>query len=108
MSESTDPLQQTGEVRTELDCHNCGRDFIALIDYDVDGEHVIECPWCGHEHCRKIEGGKVTEARWGSRDSKSVTITPRRVWKHDAGRMQTSSASHFLRQRWLDKYGEGA
>lgn len=106
MTESTDPLKHNGEVRTELDCHNCSRDFIALIDYSVDGNHVIECPWCGHEHCRVITGGKVTGDRWEGRNhdtGSTPKVTPRRVWRSQSVPAQSCSRSHFLRDRWLNR-----
>lgn len=102
----TDPLKFEGETRTDLSCHDCGNGFVALLDYSVNGNHVIECPHCGHEHCRVIEGGKITEERWSSRygnDRNRDAKRPRRVWKSNVLQAQTSSASEFIRQRWLEK-----
>lgn len=103
---STDPLVHDGETRTDLYCHNCGKNFIALLDYSIDGNHVVECPHCGHEHCRSIRGGRVTEDRWDGHNNVEAYpegVKPRRVWKHNVLQIQTSSASHFMRQLWLDK-----
>jgi len=111
-AESTDRLTHSGETKTLLDCNECSKQFVALIDYSLNGEHVVECPHCGHEHYRKIEGGKVTEARWrsanprpGANDSQRTAHRARRVWKSsvDVLQMKTSSASEFLRQRWIEK-----
>lgn len=60
LRESTDQLTHQGEARTSLWCHECKKDFVALLDYSLTGNHIIECPHCGHEHCRVIEGGTVT------------------------------------------------
>jgi DNA-directed RNA polymerase subunit RPC12/RpoP len=104
--QSTDPLVHDGEVKTPMDCHNCSKQFIALLDYAITGNHVVECPHCGHEHCRVIENGKITEDRWSSRhgsDKDRDGIKARRVWKHTVLPMQTSAASEFIRQRWIDR-----
>lgn len=98
---TTDPQHHEGMVRTDMHCHQCGRGFIAEIDFDTDGNHVVECPHCGHEHCRVIEAGVITSERWDSRFDR-VVIEPRRVWKHDSLQMSTSTAAEFIRQRWLN------
>lgn len=54
--------------RQELWCHECGKYVQFDIDLELNGNHVIVCPNCGHEHCRVIENGKITEARWDSRN----------------------------------------
>lgn len=55
-------------VETEIYCHECNRYF--RFDWDVtkNGNHVVKCPGCGHEHCRVIENGRVTSTRWDSRN----------------------------------------
>jgi DNA-directed RNA polymerase subunit RPC12/RpoP len=102
--------KHTGLVRTDLHCHNCDKMFIGELDYDIDGQHVIECPHCGHEHCRKIEKGIITDDRWSSRET-NVEVRRTRVWKHSVLQAKTSStATHirerFLRHRWLNLGGD--
>lgn len=101
-----DWLTHDKETKTVLDCHECSKQFVALLDFAVNGNHVVECPHCGHEHCRVIENGRITEDRWSTRygTDKSKAHRPRRVWKHNVLAAQTSSASEFIRQRWLGKY----
>jgi DNA-directed RNA polymerase subunit RPC12/RpoP len=99
---STDPLVHSGPVKTDMHCTECSKNFIAQLDYSLDGNHVVECPHCGHEHCRVIKDGRVTSDRWDSR-SQRVDVHKRSVWKHDSQPIQTSSASMFIRQRWLDR-----
>lgn len=95
---------EIGERRTHMDCHHCGKSFIALIDFSLDGNHIIECAHCGHEHYRKIQKGVVTEERWGSANGDKLNAhRPRRVWKHNSLPMATTSASAFIRDRWLEK-----
>jgi len=52
---TTDHLTFKGEQRTVFQCTECNKGIVALLDYDIDGNHVIECPHCGHEHCRVIK-----------------------------------------------------
>lgn len=101
----TDQLTFNRETRTVLDCHECHKQFVALLDYTVTGNHIIECAHCGHEHCRVIENGRVTGERWDSRygSDKTRAARPRRVWKANALPAVTSSAAEFIRQRWLEK-----
>lgn len=104
---STDWLTHEGESRTVFDCTECHKQIVALLDYGLDGNHIVECPHCGHEHCRVIEKGKITEERWSSRygaDKERDGIRARRVWKHNVLPMEASSASEFIRARWLARY----
>lgn len=105
--ENTDHLTHAGEVKTIFNCTECRKSIVALLDYSIAGNHIVECPHCGHEHCRVIENGRITEDRWSSRfgtDKTRDAIKPRRVWKHNVLQAQTTSASEFIRQRWLEKY----
>lgn len=93
-----------GPVRTDLCCTECRRTFIAELDLGLDGNHVIECPYCGHEHCRVVQAGVVTDVRWDSRKPRiDVTVQHRSVWKADSRPARTSTASEFIRQAWLNK-----
>ena len=55
--------------RQELWCHDCQKYVQFDIDVALNGNHVIICPNCGHEHCRVVENGKVTDIRWDSRNA---------------------------------------
>lgn len=55
--------------RQELWCHECQNYVQFDIDVGLNGNHVIVCPECGHEHCRVVENGRVTEVRWDSRNN---------------------------------------
>ena len=54
--------------RQEIYCHNCGRYVQFPIDLGLDGNHVLKCPNCGHEHCRVVKDGSITGDRWDSRN----------------------------------------
>lgn len=83
-------------------CTECHKNFIAEIDWDINGNHVIECAWCAHEHCRVIKNGVMTEERWSSRDQRPFTRA-RSSWKHNSLPMETSTAQSFLRDRWMNR-----
>ena len=89
-------------VRTDLYCHNCGKTFVARLDFSVDGNHIIECP-CSHEHCRTIKDGIVTGDRWDSREQR-VDVKGQSVWKADSRPISTSTAGAFLREKWMRRW----
>ena len=78
------------------------QEVIASLDYDIDGNHIIECPHCAHHHCRVIVRGEVTAERWDSRYAE-VKVAKRNVWKHHSMPMQTSTAAAFIRDRWMNR-----
>lgn len=89
-------------VRTDMNCSECSRNFIATLDMGLDGNHIVECPYCGHEHCRVIKAGKVTSERWESRMQR-VDVDKRCVWKSDSQPIKTTTAAQFLREKWLNR-----
>lgn len=89
-------------VRTDMNCTECRRDFIAQLDFGLDGNHVVECPHCGHEHCRVIKDGVVTEDRWSHREQR-IDVDKRCVWKSDSQPIVTTMASAFIRDKWLNR-----
>ncbi len=89
-----------GIVRTDMYCHDCSKTFYASIDFDIDGNHTIICPYCGHEHCRVIENGQVTSERWDSKWGNTIDRTER-VWSHQSLKMETTSAANYLRNKWI-------
>lgn len=105
MEESLNPHQHSGLVKTDLDCHECGKNFIAQLDFNLDGNHIIECPHCRHEHCRVIKNGIVTGERFDSKNGGRFDVMKRRIWKStdDVLQASTSSIGMFIRQSWLDK-----
>ena len=60
--------------KQELYCHECGMYVQFELDLTLNGNHVLECPNCGHEHCRKVEDGVITDVRWDSRNSRDNCI----------------------------------
>lgn len=95
-------MSTTNMTRTDLHCTECGKTFVAQLDLAVDGNHIIECPHCGHEHCRVITKGKVTGERWSSR-AQRVNVEKRCVWKSDSMPVLTTTAAAYMRELWLKR-----
>ena len=96
-------MKQEGEVNTDLYCHNCQKTFVAAIDFRIDGNHEIHCAYCDHIHFRVIKDGVATEDRFSSDDSDKPSTIARKTWKAEGLGITTSTASHFLRERWLER-----
>ncbi len=60
--------------RQELWCHNCDHYVQFVLDHTKEGNHVLECPNCKHEHCRVVKDGKITDIRWDQRNGPTVRI----------------------------------
>lgn len=91
-------------IRSEIGCHECSKQFVAELDITVDGDYIIECPHCAHEHYRSVRKGKVTEGRWGSqRHQNAKRLGPRSVWKSSVIKAQTSTVAWHIRERWLNR-----
>ena len=96
-------IRETGLVRTDMWCHGCSKNFIATLDFDLDGNHEIECPCCGHLHYRKIKAGIVTDARYDSDNSSLHKVEKRYIWKSSTQPIVTSTASMYIRDLWLNR-----
>ena len=99
--EIRDSLINSRPIRSDAHCTECSKNFISEIDVRINGNHTIICPYCGHEHFRKVKDGEITSDRWAS-----ATGTPNvfsKVWKSNNFPIQTSTAAQFLRNKWLDK-----
>lgn len=92
-----------GVVRTDVDCTSCGKVFVAKINHDLDGNHKILCPYCGHEHWRTIKKGIVTGDRWGAQAGPNRAVPTERKWSETTHGIATSTAAEAIRQRWIDR-----
>jgi DNA-directed RNA polymerase subunit RPC12/RpoP len=88
-----------GKVRTEETCSECRKLFLAVIAFDINGNHEIRCPHCGHIHQRVIKNGVMTSDRWGSTIGRPVRSQTYSVWDGDVGR--TTSAAQYIKERLL-------
>ena len=55
--------------RQELHCHECNNYVQFDIDLELNGNHVLNCPVCGHQHCRVVKDGVITDDRWATTNS---------------------------------------
>jgi len=94
-------------VRSDMYCHDCGKGFIAQFDLSLDGNHIVECPYCGHEHCRVVKNGKATSDRWDCRNPDHKADSSRCVYKADSRPQYSSTAATFIRQSWISKLDVG-
>ena len=60
--------------RQEIHCHDCNNYVQFDIDMGLDGQHVLDCPRCGHKHYRVVRNGKITAERWGRDPSQGSPI----------------------------------
>ena len=61
--------------RQELWCHNCDNYVQFDVDMELNGNHVLNCPNCGHEHCRVVKDGIITDDRWDQRNGNTFVVT---------------------------------
>lgn len=54
--------------KQELYYHNCKMHVQFDIDLSLNGNHILKCPNCQHEHCRVVKDGIITGNRWDSRN----------------------------------------
>jgi len=78
-------------MKTELHCHECNKFFQVEFDDTINGNHVVNCPNCQHEHCRVIKDGIVTGDRWDQRNGNTIQA----VWI-SASATSTAAHSHSL------------
>ena len=102
MSDGYSPVEGGGVQRTEMHCHACSRQFVAELDLDINGNFIIECAHCGHEHYRTVKDGKITEGRWGH-DASTTRLSGRSVWKSTVIKAQTSTVAAHIRERWMNR-----
>lgn len=96
------PVDPVGLIRTDLYCHQCDKNFIAMLDYGVNGNHMIRCPRCHHIHCRVITDGLITDDRWDSK-ADQINVDTSRIWTAADFRGSTYSAAHYIRDSWLQR-----
>ena len=80
----------------ELYCHGCGRYVQFQLDDEQDGQYVFECPNCGHEHCRFVEQGKITDQRWDSRNG----VLPMYTTIASSTTSASTSSNYFTYSVW--------
>lgn len=98
-------LRGKGIVRTEEKCSECSKVIVAKIDFDVNGNHRIICPHCGHIHFRVIKDGVMTGDRFSHSGGQQFVDAPTdTMWSDKTLEIKTTSAHQHIRERFLDKY----
>ena len=91
--------------RQEIHCHACKKWVQFDIDTDLDGKHVLDCPNCGHAHCRFVDNGNITDRRWDQRNGDlPVYIASPYTSTTSSASSYTffSTGSIYLHQSWLN------
>jgi DNA-directed RNA polymerase subunit RPC12/RpoP len=99
---SSDPEVHAKIVTEVMHCHSCSKKFSARVDYRINGNHVVLCAYCSHEHCRVIENGRVTSDRWSDRND-TVRVQGECRWSDQSLRMETSTVFDHVRRAWLER-----
>jgi len=87
----------------ELYCHDCDRYVQFPVDLDMDGNHVFKCPNCGHEHCRVVKDGKITDVRWDSRNGPTIPVQRQYItYSYQSYTDTSTGSSTFLKSAWAD------
>jgi hypothetical protein len=96
--------------KQELYCHNCNRYVQFEVDLELDGNHVLNCPNCDHEHCRVVKAGEITDIRWDQRNGPTMYVSPAYITSstsstyatYTAGSASTGTAGTFIYASWMD------
>jgi len=89
-----------GYEMQELYCHNCNGYVAFPVDLRLDGNHVVNCPKCGHEHCRVVKNGRITAQRWDSRNpTHYVLSTNVHYYLNDSS--TTTGTNLYINMAWL-------
>jgi len=81
------------EEMQELHCHACDGYIQFPIDLSMNGNHVIKCPKCGHEHCRVVKDGVITDIRWDQRNGPTINVSNSYVTYSVSSVMTTSTSN---------------
>ena len=85
-----------------LRCHDCGNNIEFPINPEKDGNFIIVCDQCHHEHCRVCRNGEVSDIRWSRRGRNYFVKGTATKYKE---RGQGDRAKTFLQGSWLNKLG---
>ncbi len=93
--------------RQEIYCHACNRYVQFDIDLELNGNHILDCPTCGHEHCRVVQDGRITGERWAQRNGPAFQVYTSSVSSSaTSATTNTFQASAtggiFLAQSWMN------
>lgn len=93
-------------MTTQIYCHECDGSFTVDFDESINGNHVVPCPKCGHEHCRVIENGVVTDFRWDRRNGPTYNYIASST-TYVTGNVYVGSSA-YTTQSWTDTTTSGS
>lgn len=79
--------------KQEIYCHACNGYVQFDLDTSINGNHVLKCPNCGHEHCRVVSNGKISDVRWDQRNGAGNNLPTYYVSQFYVTYSATSTAS---------------
>ena len=88
--------------RQELYCHDCDKYVQFDIDLSLNGNHVLNCPNCDHEHCRVVKNGKITDIRWDQRNKNVYVVTGASTSSVSTWATAGSTGNVFTYQLWMN------
>lgn len=92
-------MEEDREV-VELYCHWCDGYVRFTLELLLDGNHVVDCPKCGHEHCRVVRNGRITGDRWDHRNP--TYPVPRSLVNYCVTSASTTAGDFYLSASWLN------
>lgn len=107
-----DSVPEPKPERQELWCHDCEHYVQFTVDLSLNGNHVLNCPNCGHEHCRVVENGRITDIRWDSRNGRNqrvyyvsastATFSSTSTYTTYSSSSATTNGDPFLYMAWMN------
>lgn len=95
--------EDTRVERQELWCHDCQTYVQFDVDVSLNGNHVLECSNCGHEHCRVVRDGEISDIRWDQRNGATWLVSSSTATSTANSTYVTSSSTDiFLYGAWLN------
>jgi len=85
--------------RQELYCHDCCNYVRFNLDISLNGNHVLKCPECDHEHCRVVKEGKITGDRWSSRNGDTYQVS---TYTMSSSTTSSTGGDYFLMSAWAN------
>jgi len=94
------------KVITEVYCHGCRGYVRFVLDNDVKGDHVVECPKCGHIHRRTVTDGRVEEhaPRTNYAPAHTYSCYLDALWNNEPTVTYNGESSPDLWDSWLSGY----
>ena len=86
----------------EIYCHACNKYVRFKIDETLDGNHVFNCPNCGHEHCRVMKNGQITGDRWTSRNGRTYAAVTAGTSNYSMYSGVATTTAYYLRDAWIN------